>query len=39
MINVSIENIYHVVVILGSIIAFIKWIYNLGYEHGKNAKK
>lgn len=39
MINVSLENLYYIAMILGSIFAFIKWVYNLGYKHGKNAKK
>ena len=39
MINVSLETIYYIVMILGSITACIKWIYDLGYKHGKNAKK
>ena len=42
MINVSLESIYYLVMIvgttLGPIIAFIKWIYNLGYKHGKTQK-
>lgn len=43
MINVSLETIYYLVMILGGIAAFIKWVYDLGYKHGKrdakNAKK
>lgn len=42
MINVSLESIYYLVMIvgttLGTMIAFIKWIYNLGYKHGKTQK-
>lgn len=39
MVNISLENIYYIVMILISITTLIKWIYDLGYKHGKNAKK
>lgn len=39
MINVSLETVYYIVMILGGIAAFLKWIYDLGYKHGRNDDK
>lgn len=39
MIHISLESIYHIVMIPGAAAAFLKWVYHLGYQHGKNAKK